>query len=328
MLGFVRRLIGRHRPRSVYDVMAAIACFGVVAGGTAYAANTVGSSDIIDGQVRNADLAPNAVTTDKIKDANVTNPDLADNAVGRSKIAPGAVLNNNLADGSVDSAKIFDGSVGTRDLATGAVTADKLAPNAVSSRNVQDDSLTGADINEASLDLSQAPLPAAAYGTGECNADSGVLTSCASTQVTTPKRGRLLVNGTGTWTTFRLDDTSGLGADTDETVAAWGTCWLAVDGSVINSIGQTMGERDLSGEPHHNSPGGGTMALTAVSGDLAPGTHTVEVDCLENDGDLDWKNIHVTAALVARTPASASAHRAPRLNGAPDTPAPGKDGAH
>ena len=54
-------MIRRLRPRSLYDVLAALASLGVVAGGTAYAANTVFSTDIVDGQVKTVDLANNAV---------------------------------------------------------------------------------------------------------------------------------------------------------------------------------------------------------------------------------------------------------------------------
>jgi hypothetical protein len=34
-------MLSRLRPRSIYDVMAAIACLVALAGGTAYAANTI-----------------------------------------------------------------------------------------------------------------------------------------------------------------------------------------------------------------------------------------------------------------------------------------------
>lgn len=44
---------------------------------TAYAANTVRSKDIVNGQVKTKDLAKNAVKTDKIKDGTVTAADLA-----------------------------------------------------------------------------------------------------------------------------------------------------------------------------------------------------------------------------------------------------------
>jgi hypothetical protein len=52
----------------------------------AYAANTVGSSDIIDGQVKTADLGSNAVTAAKIKDGEVKAAEIATDAVGGSEL--------------------------------------------------------------------------------------------------------------------------------------------------------------------------------------------------------------------------------------------------
>jgi hypothetical protein len=66
--------------------MGALALFLVIAGGTAYAANTVGSSDIIDesilsqdikdSQVKTADLVNNAVRSNKVADESLTGADI------------------------------------------------------------------------------------------------------------------------------------------------------------------------------------------------------------------------------------------------------------
>ncbi len=57
----------------------------------AYAANTVFSTDIKDGEVKTADLANNAVTAAKIKDNEVKAAEIAPNAVGSSEIAADSV---------------------------------------------------------------------------------------------------------------------------------------------------------------------------------------------------------------------------------------------
>ena len=54
-----------------------LALFLVIAGGTAYAANTVFSTDIVDGEVKSADLANNAVRSNKVADGQITATDLA-----------------------------------------------------------------------------------------------------------------------------------------------------------------------------------------------------------------------------------------------------------
>jgi hypothetical protein len=52
----------------------------------AYAANTVFSTDIVDGEVKTADLANNAITSSKIKDSEVKAAEIAQDAVGASEL--------------------------------------------------------------------------------------------------------------------------------------------------------------------------------------------------------------------------------------------------
>jgi len=52
----------------------------------AYAANTVFSTDIVDGQVMAVDLANNAVSAAKIKDGEVKAPEIATDAVGAAEL--------------------------------------------------------------------------------------------------------------------------------------------------------------------------------------------------------------------------------------------------
>ena len=51
-----------------------------------YAANTVFSSDIVDGEVKTADLANNAITAGKIKDSEVKSAEIATDAVGAAEL--------------------------------------------------------------------------------------------------------------------------------------------------------------------------------------------------------------------------------------------------
>lgn len=84
-------MLRKLRPRSAYDVMAAIAFFAVVAGGSAYAAATVGS-----GSIKN-----DAVLSRHIADGEVKNPDLAANAVGTGKVLDGSLLKRDLKAGQL-----------------------------------------------------------------------------------------------------------------------------------------------------------------------------------------------------------------------------------
>jgi hypothetical protein len=114
-------MLKKLRPRSAYDVMAVIALFVAVSTGGAYAANTVFSTDIVDGQVKTVDLG----------DA--------------------AVVERKLINGAVTSDKFRDDNLTERKLADGAVTSDKFRDNNLRSRDVLDNTLTGADIDERTL---------------------------------------------------------------------------------------------------------------------------------------------------------------------------------
>jgi hypothetical protein len=50
-----------------------LALFLVIAGGTAYAVDTVGSSDIIDGQVKSVDIGNNQVKSVDVRDDTLSN---------------------------------------------------------------------------------------------------------------------------------------------------------------------------------------------------------------------------------------------------------------
>jgi hypothetical protein len=190
----------RLRGRMTYaNVASSIALFVAVSTGGAYAANTVGSADIIDdsilsqdvnnGTLASIDLADNSVLTAKIAAFAVTNSDLAPNSVGTGKIADGAVqttdvlanaiTNAKIAPDAVTSPKIADGNVLTDDLADGAVTSAKvldeslapadLGPNSVGSSEIQTDAVNATEVANDSIDSGEI------VDFGLSNQDVGVL---------------------------------------------------------------------------------------------------------------------------------------------------------
>jgi hypothetical protein len=105
-------MLTKLRPRSAYDVMAALSLFLVVAGGSAYATHElILSSDIVDGEVKTPDIANAAVVTDK------------------------------LSQGAVTTGKVKDENLFGVDVADGSLTGLDVAPN----------SLKGADVDESAL---------------------------------------------------------------------------------------------------------------------------------------------------------------------------------
>jgi hypothetical protein len=71
--------------------LALVALFIALTGGVAYAANTVFSEDIVDGEVKSADIGTNAVRSTDIGNGQVGNIDVADDAVGTAEIADRSV---------------------------------------------------------------------------------------------------------------------------------------------------------------------------------------------------------------------------------------------
>jgi hypothetical protein len=179
------------------NVASTIALVAALGTGSAYAANTVFSTDIVDGEVKHADLASNSVTSVNIYPGSVTTSDIHDDGVDNTKILDGAVnsasvFDNSLtnadlgvdsvqateiADGSIDSGEISDNSlfaqdlapssVGTSELADGGIGNADIASNAVNGSKVSNNTLTTADI--AGTDASGAiSLGAGSVANGRC----------------------------------------------------------------------------------------------------------------------------------------------------------------
>jgi hypothetical protein len=119
------------------NVMATIAVFLVLSGGTAVAltgSNTVFSDDIVNGEVKVADIGQGAVATDEIANGQVQAADIGADQVRSSK-----VLDNNL---------------------TGA--------------DVAANSLKGADIDESTLDVGDAARAYARVVPADCTGTPGI----------------------------------------------------------------------------------------------------------------------------------------------------------
>jgi hypothetical protein len=114
----------RLRSHLTYANVVSTLCLFLLLGGTAVAVdgslagqNTVGSADIINGEVKSDDLATNAVGTAKINDRSVKNADLG----------PGASASNTIADGGVKGIDIANGQVTGADVGNESLSEDEIA---------------------------------------------------------------------------------------------------------------------------------------------------------------------------------------------------------
>ena len=287
-----------------------LALFLVIAGGTAYAANTVGSADIINGEVktqdigdsevRAADVAPDSLGSAKIADRSVKNADLSLGASSSNTIADNGVRSVDVFDNTLTAADLGTGSVGTNEIADQTVTGTDLAgtgegDNGFSGdEEIIDATISGFDIGNDQIGANHiidGSLTAgdtsdvfdAGYGSdAACNDDDGNGEVCASTTFTVHQPGNLLVNATGEWRT------ASSGGDGVEMI-----CVLQVDGADIG-VAQSIGEAGTN----HPAAQNGTMALTALSDQLGVGEHTVQTLCSQLNADIDLGDNQITAARV------------------------------
>ena len=111
-----RRFVGWARSQW----LALLALFVALATGSAYAANTVFSTDIVDGQVKTVDIAGGAVTVEKIAGGSITGDKIKDGAIlGRD------VLDNTLQGADIDESTL-SGLGGGGGLEPGDLAADEV----------------------------------------------------------------------------------------------------------------------------------------------------------------------------------------------------------
>lgn len=150
-------MLRKVRSRLTYaNVMATLALFMALGGG-AYAAataprNSVTSTSIRNGQVKQQDLSSRSVSNSKLVGRSVSNGKIADNAITTTKLGPNAVTTTKVVDGAITTPKLADLSVSSGKLADNAVTSSKLATNSVSGlTQIEDGTVTGADVLENTL---------------------------------------------------------------------------------------------------------------------------------------------------------------------------------
>jgi hypothetical protein len=68
------------------NVVSSLALLVALSGGVAYAANTIMSTDIVDGQVKRVDLAANSVGSQKVIDETLTGADIKNNTLSNKDV--------------------------------------------------------------------------------------------------------------------------------------------------------------------------------------------------------------------------------------------------
>jgi hypothetical protein len=118
------------------QLIGTLALFLVLTGGVAYAADTIGSSDIIDesilsqdiknNEVKTSDLAANSVQTGKIGNDQVFSEDVRDDTLANGGLTAADLANNSVGASELQGARIFDSQDGSINDAVGGGAAEEI----------------------------------------------------------------------------------------------------------------------------------------------------------------------------------------------------------
>jgi hypothetical protein len=153
-------MLARVRSRLTYPHVTSTLALFVALGGTAYAAATIGSAEVIN----------NSLLSEDVKDATLTGADLRENTIGSGRIADGSIIGSDIKQNTIGSLRVAD--------------------NSLLSADIKNDALTGDDIDESTLDVG-------AVGVDPPGSDPGLadFPDQAVHTIDVPSSGTLLVQG-------------------------------------------------------------------------------------------------------------------------------------
>ena len=190
-----RRLAGKLGNHARSNAIAYIALFFAVGGGTAFAANTVFSSDIVNGEVTSADIGGQEVQTSDIGNDTVTGAKIPNESIGNVDLKAGAVRGSEIANGQVGTQEIADSAVDAAKIATDGVGSSEIATDSVGSSEIQS-GVVGADeldtVHEhfgPATDITDGTLHDGSYATGTATVACGTGEDLLSVSVDWTDRG-------------------------------------------------------------------------------------------------------------------------------------------
>ena len=130
----------------------ALALFLVLSGGVAYAADTVFSSDIVDGEVKSVDIGTNQVRgvdvrNDTLAGGGLEGIDVADATLTGADVADESLAGVDVAEGGLTGADVADRSlVGSTEIGINTLTGNEVGPNSIDSDEVTDFALSNRDV--------------------------------------------------------------------------------------------------------------------------------------------------------------------------------------
>ena len=114
------------------NIVGYLALFVALGGGTAFAADTVFSEDIVDGQVFTNDIS----NSNGVRSADVRDDTAAGGGLAAVDLAPGSVAGSEIAADAVDFGELAPDSVRNFEIAAAEVRGSEIAENAVGSGEI------------------------------------------------------------------------------------------------------------------------------------------------------------------------------------------------
>ncbi|MBU8932713.1 MAG: hypothetical protein KOO62_01780 [candidate division Zixibacteria bacterium] len=127
---------------------------------THIAADAVGSSEIDDNSITQADIATDGVGVAEIATNAVGSVEIIDNSIAAKDIAANAVGPSEIAINAVGSGEIIDNSITANDIATDGVGGAEIAAGAVGTSEIANNSITQADIDADAVGSSEIAISA------------------------------------------------------------------------------------------------------------------------------------------------------------------------
>lgn len=246
--------------------MGALALFLVLSGGTAYAAATIGSDDIVDGSIRSIDLRNDEIRTFDVRDDTQTGgglvaADLGPGSVGVSELDAGAFAALDIAQDSPTSPfEIADNAIQHTEVSDGTLRGADVAPDTLTGAQVDEASLAGLDGHDAYRDLCDTP-------------SDNSFKDCLSVTFELGRAMQVLVvyGGGGSHGSYGYAE------------HAVGECKTKLDGT------DRLNPVNLIND--HSVPVG--MATITDVMTLAAGTHTVTLACREDPSDMEFEDLTI-----------------------------------
>jgi hypothetical protein len=191
-------MLAKLRPRSVYDILAAIGCFAALTTGVAYAAETIGTDDVINDSLLGED----------IKQATVRGGDIALNTIATSRLTDNSLLSVDVQDGTLTAADILNGTIGASDIAANSLGGGRITDNSLKGTDIDESSLAKVGDAETLDGRSADDFSRTALGSIISYTNEGTLVEKTSVVIDAPRDGLMLVMGSASIGTLINGDTS------------------------------------------------------------------------------------------------------------------------